>query len=57
MLRNMKFYVFSRSSLDLREVRLFKTKLFGSSALIGGVILGAVLLLNHLGGDVLGLGF
>jgi Peptidase family M23 len=57
MLRNMKFYVFSRSSLDLREVRLFKTKLFGSSALIGGVVLGAVLLLNHLGGDVLGLGF
>jgi len=56
MLRNTKFYIFSHKSLDLREVRRFKLKLFASSALFGLLVLGLMLLLNHAGGDLLGLG-
>ncbi|HXX64657.1 MAG TPA: peptidoglycan DD-metalloendopeptidase family protein [Bacteroidota bacterium] len=55
MLRHSKFYIFSHGSLDLREVRLFKTKLLVSGAAIGLTILGILLALNHLGGDLLGL--
>ena len=56
MLRHMKFYVFSHRSLDLKEVRHFKSKIFASGAVVCAGILGALLVLNHVGGDVLGLG-
>jgi murein DD-endopeptidase MepM/ murein hydrolase activator NlpD len=56
MLRHTKFYIFSHRSLDLKEVRHFKSKVigFGAAAALG--IIAALLLLNHFGGDVLGLG-
>lgn len=57
MVRKTKFYLFSHKSLDLREVRLFKTKLIGSGALAGLIVLGMLVMLNRFGGDILGLGF
>jgi murein DD-endopeptidase MepM/ murein hydrolase activator NlpD len=57
MFRNMRFFVFSNSSLDFREVRFFKTKVVSTSLLLGAVILGAFLLLNHFSSDLLGLGY
>ncbi|MEW6510272.1 MAG: M23 family metallopeptidase [Bacteroidota bacterium] len=56
MLRNTKFFVFSTTSVRLREVRLFKTKVLSSGLLVGLAVLGVLLLLNHLSGDMLGLG-
>jgi murein DD-endopeptidase MepM/ murein hydrolase activator NlpD len=56
MLRNKKVYTFSHRSLDLKEVRHFKSKVFGFGALAGLGIIAALLVLNHAGGDILGLG-
>ena len=56
MLRNKKVYTFSHRSLDLKEVRHFKSKVFGFGALAGLGILAVLLGLNHAGGDILGLG-
>ena len=57
MPRKSKFYRFSHKSLDLREVRHVWTKLFVTSGAIGLSVLSTLLLLNHFGGDMLGLGF
>ncbi len=57
MLRNRRFFVFSSSSLDLLEIRFFKTKLVGSGVVLGVVVLGVILLLNYLASDLLGLGY
>jgi murein DD-endopeptidase MepM/ murein hydrolase activator NlpD len=57
MRRNTKFYTFSHTSLNLREIRHFKTKLLGTGVTVGLVVLGIILALNHWGGDLLGLGF
>jgi len=56
MLRHTKFYIFSHRSLDLKEVRHFKSKVLGFGAVAGLGIIAALLVLNHFGGDVLGLG-
>ena len=56
MLRHTKFYVFSHGSLDLKEVRHFKSKVIGFGAFAALGIMAALLALNHAGGDVLGLG-
>ena len=57
MLRNMRFFILSGSSLNLREIRFFKSKLFGSSLSISLLVLGVLVLLNYFSGDILGLGF
>jgi murein DD-endopeptidase MepM/ murein hydrolase activator NlpD len=57
MPRKSKVYVLSHKSLDLREVRHFWPKLLGGSVVIGLVVVAVLLLLNHFGGDMLGLGF
>lgn len=57
MFRNAKFFVFSSLSLDLREVRFFKTKLVASGVALGFGLLGLLLFGNILLNDVLGLGY
>ena len=57
MLKNMKFFVFSDSGLELREIRYFKLKLIGSSLALGLFVIGAVLIVNFLSNDLLGLGY
>jgi murein DD-endopeptidase MepM/ murein hydrolase activator NlpD len=57
MLRDFRFYVFSPRSLDLKEVRLFKTKLAGSGVVFALLIVGLVLLGGHFAGGLFGLGF
>ena len=57
MFRNMRFFVFSGTSLDLREIRFFKSKLLGSGLMFGLVLLGIVFVGNMLAGDVLGIGY
>jgi murein DD-endopeptidase MepM/ murein hydrolase activator NlpD len=56
MLRKFRFFVISDRSLDFREVRFFKAKVFGSGVLIGTVVLIGLMLLNHIAGDILGIG-
>lgn len=56
MLRHTKFYVFSHRSLDLKEVRHFKSKVIGVGAAAAAGIIAGLLVLNHAGGDILGLG-
>jgi murein DD-endopeptidase MepM/ murein hydrolase activator NlpD len=56
MLKNTKFYRLSHTSFDLREVRMFKTKVFVLGGLAGLAVIGLLLFLNHVGGDMLGLG-
>ena len=55
-LRGAKVFVVGRS-LDLREMRFFKTKLVGSGFLLGFLAVGALLVLNYLFSDMLGLGY
>jgi murein DD-endopeptidase MepM/ murein hydrolase activator NlpD len=57
MLPKNRFFVFSDSSLDFREVRFFKTKLLGSGVVLGAVLVGAILVANFLTDDVLGIGY
>lgn len=57
MPKKSKVYVLSHKSLDLREVTHFWPKLLGASVVMGLVVLAVLLLLNHYGGDMLGLGF
>lgn len=57
MLRNRRFFVFSTTSLDLLEIRFFKTKLVGSGVVLGLAVIGMILLLNYLASDLLGLGY
>lgn len=55
--RNIRFFVFSDSSLGFREVRHFRLKIVASALLMGLVALGFVLLMNYFSGDLLGLGY
>lgn len=57
MPRKSKVYVLSHKSLDLREVTHFWPKLLGGGLVIGLAVIAFLLLLNHYGGDMLGLGF
>jgi murein DD-endopeptidase MepM/ murein hydrolase activator NlpD len=56
MPRHTKVYTFSHRSLDLKEVRHFWSKVLGIGATAGLGIMAALLVLNHAGGDILGLG-
>ncbi len=56
MLKNIKFFVVSGTSLDFREIKFFKTKLVGSGFVVGLVTVGCILLVNFLLNDILGLG-
>jgi len=56
MRRHTKVYMFSHRSLDLKEVRHFRSKVLGFGAVAGLGIMAALLVLNHAGGDILGLG-
>jgi murein DD-endopeptidase MepM/ murein hydrolase activator NlpD len=57
MFRNARFFVFSSSSLDLREVRFFKTKLVISGMVLGFGLLGLLFVGNMVANDLLGLGY
>ena len=57
MPRHTKVYTFSHRSLDLKEVRHFRSKVLGFGAVAGLGIMVALLVLNHAGGDILGFGF
>ncbi len=57
MFRNMRFFVFSGTSLDLREIRFFKMKVLGSGLVFGLVLLGVIFVGNMLAGDILGIGY
>jgi murein DD-endopeptidase MepM/ murein hydrolase activator NlpD len=57
MLRKIRFFTYSNSSLDFREVRFFRTKVAGSAVLIGIATLGILLLVNQFSNDLLGIGF
>jgi murein DD-endopeptidase MepM/ murein hydrolase activator NlpD len=57
MLRDLKFYIYSPRSLDLKEVRLFKTKLVGSGVALSVLVVGLLLLGAHFSGGLFGLGF
>jgi murein DD-endopeptidase MepM/ murein hydrolase activator NlpD len=56
MPKNMKFFVFSDSTLDYLEVRFFKTKVFGSTLVFGLCVVVGILLVNHFTQDPLGIG-
>jgi len=57
MSKNVKFFVLSSSTLDYREVRLFKTKLAGAGLLLGALTVGLIMIFNHFSSDILGLGY
>ncbi len=57
MFRNARFFVFSNSSLDLREVRFFKTKLVLSGMVLGFGLLGLLFVGNMVANDLLGFGY
>ncbi len=57
LVRNIRFYVFSESSLAFREVRHFRFKVITSGLAVGIVCIGFILLMNYLAGDLLGLGY
>jgi murein DD-endopeptidase MepM/ murein hydrolase activator NlpD len=56
MLKDIKFFIFSPRSLDLKEVRLFKTKIAGSGAILALVLICLVFLAGRFGGDLFGFG-
>lgn len=57
MWRNSRFFIISNGSLDLKEVRFLKTKLSATGALVACLVIAALLLANHLSGDLFGLGY
>jgi murein DD-endopeptidase MepM/ murein hydrolase activator NlpD len=57
MWRNSRFFIISNGSLDLKEVRFLKTKLSVTGALVACLVIAALLLANHLSGDLFGLGY
>jgi len=57
MHQRKRFFVFRGPALQYREVRFFRTKLFLAGLGIASVCLFALLLMNHLGSDVLGVGY
>ena len=52
-----RFFTVSHSRLEYREIRFFKAKLFGSSILLGVLMLAVVFVANHFSRDLLGLGY
>jgi murein DD-endopeptidase MepM/ murein hydrolase activator NlpD len=56
-LRGTKVFVVTTHSLDLREIRWFKTKLVSSGLVLGLLTVGGLLLVNFLFSDLLGIGY
>lgn len=56
-MRDVKVLVLSHHSLDLREIRFFKTKLVSSGIVLGVIAVGLLLVGNFLFNDILGLGY
>jgi len=54
---NRRFFVFSKKSLDLREIHFFKAKVLGSGLVLGILLLALVFVVNMLAGDLLGIGY
>lgn len=57
MLRSRRYYVYSDSSLDFREVRHFRSKVVGTGLLVGLLALAMIIVVNHFTNDWLGLGY
>lgn len=57
MFGKSRFFVFSSSSLDLREVRFLKTKLVAAGVVLGIGLIGLLFFGNILLNDVLGFGY
>ncbi len=55
MLKNLRFFYFSAKTLDYQEVKFFKTKTFATAALLSVLLLGTLVIVNHVVGDPLGL--
>jgi len=52
-----KILRFSSSSLDLRELRFFRTKLVSSGMILGVLVIGLILVTNYFFSDILGIGY
>lgn len=52
-----RFFTYSQSRLDYKEVRFFKVKIIGSSLLLSIAVLALVVVFNHFSHDLLGLGY
>ncbi|MBM2839827.1 MAG: Peptidase [Bacteroidetes bacterium] len=52
-----RYFAVSRSRLDYKEIRFFRTKLFWSSILMSAAVLAIALVANHFSHDLLGLGY
>jgi hypothetical protein len=46
MFRNQRFFVFSSSSLDLREIRFFRAKMLGTGVLLSATLIGILFVVN-----------
>jgi hypothetical protein len=57
MFKGIRFFVFSSTALNFRELKLFKTKVLSAGFLFGVLTVGLVLIANHLANDLLGLGY
>ncbi len=53
----IRFFTYSRSRLDFKEVRFFRLKFVGSSLLLSASVLAIVVVFNHFSHDLLGLGY
>ncbi|MCZ6776157.1 MAG: hypothetical protein O7D34_06850, partial [Ignavibacteria bacterium] len=56
-MRSMRFFVLSNKTLDYRELRSFKAKVLSAGFLFGVLCVGLILIGNHFGNDLLGLGY
>jgi murein DD-endopeptidase MepM/ murein hydrolase activator NlpD len=52
-----KLFVLSKTTLEYREIRFFRTKILLSGSLLSLLIIGVLLIANHRFNDVLGLGY
>ena len=52
-----RFFTYSQSRLDYKEVRFFRWKFIGSSILLSAAVLAMVVVFNHFSHDLLGLGY
>ena len=55
--RGAKFFRFSSGSLDLREVRFFRTKLVSSGIVLGIIVVGILLIADFFFSDIFGIGY
>ena len=57
MFKGIRFFVFSSTALNFRELKLFKTKVLSAGFLFGVLTVGLILIANHFANDLLGLGY